>query len=321
MLQSNVSRRHAMILAAAGVLAGGLAGAAGGVELRLVPATRLLAPGDVAYVPPSNLQTIADIYKRMTAPVKVNGAGPFPFVVDTGANQSVISESLVLQLGLARGEEAPLNGVAGVWVSGTTTATLGIGSRTQVDVVMSILPGEAMGGAGLLGLDRLDGQKLTLDFHKQSLQIESGRHARRDPEAIAVKARRRGGQLTLIDVNLAGVPLTAFLDSGAQATIGNMALRDMALVRNPTSFWSKVPILSATGQTIEADIANLPALRVGGLHLPNWPVAFADLHTFRIWDLVKRPAILLGVDVMSRFERVSLDFARNEVSFRLPQGS
>jgi hypothetical protein len=65
-------------------------------------------------------------------------------------------------------------------------------------------------------------------------------------------------------------------------------------------------------------MALLPHLRVGGMILPQWPVAFADLHTFRMWNLVDRPAILIGIDVLSRFEAVSLDFHRNEVRFELP---
>jgi hypothetical protein len=78
------------------------------------------------------------------------------------------------------------------------------------------------------------------------------------------------------------------------------------------------PIVSVTGQTIDGDMAELPHLRIGGLTLPRWNVAFADLHTFQLWDLTDRPAILIGVDILSRFEKVTLDFARNEVSFRLP---
>jgi hypothetical protein len=53
--------------------------------------------------------------------------------------------------------------------------------------------------------------------------------------------------------------------------------------------------------------------------LPNWPVAFADLHTFTMWDLTNKPAILIGVDILTRFESVCLDFARDEVRFRLPK--
>jgi hypothetical protein len=125
--------------------------------------------------------------------------------------------------------------------------------------------------------------------------------------------------LTLVDADLDDIPITAFLDSGAQNTIGNLALLSLALRRRPAGQWTRIPLLSATGQTISAQIADLPHLRVANLLLPSWPVAFADLHTFRLWKLVDKPAILLGVDVLSRFQYVCLDFARSEVRFRAPE--
>jgi len=39
-----------------------------------------------------------------------------------------------------------------------------------------------------------------------------------------------------------------------------------------------------------------------------------------MWNLTDKPAILIGVDLLSRFESVCLDFARNEVRFRPPPG-
>ncbi|HWA63191.1 MAG TPA: retroviral-like aspartic protease family protein [Caulobacteraceae bacterium] len=315
MWEQRPDRRRMLALGAAAALAGGTVRAA---EVRRVTSTHLPPSGeDASYVPPTDLKVVADIYRRMTAPVMVNGQGPFAFVVDTGANQSVITDVLAARLGLAAGDSTPLNGVAGVKFAPTTTADVQVGDRTFAKATMSILPAEPLGGDGLLGLDLMEGQRLTLDFRGQSLRIESGRSDVR-PTDVQIRARRRDGQLTLVEADLAGVPVTAFLDSGAQATIGNMALRQLAVTRNPTTVWSRIPIVSATGQTIEADIADLPALHIGGIRLPNWPVAFADLHTFRLWDLVSRPAILVGVDVMSRFEQVSLDFRRNEVSFRFP---
>ncbi len=281
-------------------------------------ASRLTPLQDQRYEPPAKLSTVADIYRRMTAPVRVNGEGPFPFVVDTGANQSVISSELVLQLGLTPGPPAMLNGVAGVQSTPTTTAALSFGGRDSPQASLCVLPKAAIGGAGMLGLDRLEGDQLTLDFRRQELRIERGGRSLNDPADTRVKAHRRDGQLTLIDVDIARIPLLAFIDSGAQSTIGNMALREMAINRAPTASWFSTPIISATGQTISAEMADLPRLRVGGVSLPNWPVAFADLHTFRMWDLIQKPAILIGVDVLSRFQAVCLDFARNEVRFRLP---
>jgi hypothetical protein len=271
------------------------------------------------YTPPSDLKTIIDIYKRMTAEVSVNGAGPFPFVVDTGANQSVIAAEIAAQLNLPAGPDQALNGVAGVQLTPTVHADLKLGRRMASHAVLSVLPAAAIGGQGMLGLDQLDGGRLTLDFRRQTLSIDSGDDLPGLGDEMELKAHRRNGQLILVDADLAGIPVAAFLDSGAQDTIGNMALRELAITRYPTAAWSKTPIISVTGQVIDGEMADLPALRIGGMHLPNWPMAFADLHTFRMWDLIRRPAILIGIDILSRFETVCLDFARDEVRMRLPQ--
>jgi hypothetical protein len=275
--------------------------------------------GDLQYVPPRDLTTVADIYKRMTTPVFVNGAGPFHFVVDTGANQSVISQEITDKLGLPIGDPRLLNGVAGVAIAPTATATLHVGKLPQAVISLSVLPTEAIGADGLLGLDLLNGAQLTLDFARE-LVIVGGPRDALGPRDAVLGAKSRDGQLTLVSASLAGVPVTAFIDSGAQDTVGNMALRQMAIRRYPTTSMSQVPIISVTGQTMQCEILDLPGLRLGSLSLPNWPVAFADLHVFSMWNLIDRPAILLGVDVMTRFETVCLDFDRSEVRFRLPHG-
>jgi hypothetical protein len=317
------TRRHALTGGAAAALWG--LGAHGGraqmasIELRHDAPSRLVGRRDQPYTPPTELEVVADIYRRMTVAIKVNGAGPFGFVVDTGANQSVISSELAAKLALTMGPNALLNGVAGVQIAPTTTASLEVGGRKLPEQILSVLPAAGIGGVGMLGLEALGDQALTLDFAGRDLRIETQRSNWRDPEAVRVKATRRDGQLTLVDARLGGVPLTAFIDSGAENTIGNMALRQLALTRNPKAPWTMTPIISSTGQTILAEMADLPALRIGGMGLPNWPVAFADLHTFEMWKLVDRPAILLGIDILSRFEYVCLDFSRDEVRFRLPR--
>lgn len=288
----------------------------GGSATRLPFQTR--PPSVDGYKPPTDLKTIVDIYKRMTGPVRVQGAGPFPFVVDTGANQSVVSAEIAAKLGLKAGDPQPLNGVAGVQMTPTVTASLQFGGRSVHDATLSVLPGEAIGGPGMLGLDQLDGARLTLDFAREQVTIDEGPELPGGGDAFHMRAKRRDGQLTLVDANLAGIPVTAFLDSGAQDTIGNMALRELAITRYPLTPIQQVPIVSVTGQTIAAEFADLPSLRIGGVTLPNWPVAFADLHIFRMWDLTRTPAILIGVDVLSRFETVCLDFRHDQVGFRLP---
>jgi hypothetical protein len=255
----------------------------------------------------------------MTGPVKVQGQGPYPFVADTGANQSVISTELAATLGLAIGDTQPLNSVAGVQMTPTVVASLQLGERAPRQATLSVLPAAAIGGPGMLGLDQLGDARLTLDFHRQAITIDTGAALPGFGEEYRARAFKRDGQLTLVNANLAGIGVTAFLDSGAQDTIGNMALRELAVTRYPMTPWHDIPIISVTGQTISAQFAELPSLSFGGLTLPTWPVAFADLHIFKMWGLIDKPAILIGVDVLSRFETVCLDFRRDEVRFRLPE--
>jgi uncharacterized protein YjbI with pentapeptide repeats len=135
------------------------------------------------------------------------------------------------------------------------------------------------------------------------------------------EARLAGCALTgcdLRDADLRGEPITAVLDSGSQVTIGNPALRRLADAHDPDAVWSAATIESASGQSIPARVTSLRDLGVSGLVIQGLSVAFADLHAFRLWGLGGRPAILLGVDVLSRFDAVELDFAKGEVRFRLP---
>src|SRR4051794_34560067 len=57
---------------------------------------------------------------RMTVPVRLSGAGPYRFLVDTGADRTAISRELVSKLKLPSGSGAELHSVSGV--STVTTA-------------------------------------------------------------------------------------------------------------------------------------------------------------------------------------------------------
>jgi len=314
------SRRAALAgLAALGALARPLgAHAVPGVSFGADP-SRIGAAGAGDYVPPSSLRTVLDNYRRMTCPVMIQDAGPFAFVADTGANQSVIAAEIAAELNLPKSDDQPLNGVAGVQITPTVRTTLRLGARPPREVTLSVLPADDIGGQGMLGLDQLDGARLTLDFARSELFLDSGPLLPGVGPIYEMQAKRRDGGLFLVDAEVAGIEVTAFIDSGAQDTIGNMALRALAYSRYPAVPWKVTPIISVTGQTIAADYADLPSLRIGDVTLPSWPVAFADLHTFRMWNLVRRPAILIGVDVLSRFQSVCLDYRNDEVRFRLPE--
>jgi hypothetical protein len=48
------------------------------------------------------------------------------------------------------------------------------------------------------------------------------------------------------------------------------------------------------------------------------PIAFADVEPFKKLNLVGRPALLLGMDALKLFGRVSVDFANHRVRLMAP---
>lgn len=269
--------------------------------------------------PPPNqiLETARDLYRRMTAPVLLNGKGPFYFVVDTGANQSVVSREIASALMLPAGPTVALHGVAGVEDTPTVVVTdMRVGQRTEKDVQMPALPQASIGADGILGLDRLKNQRVTLDFRHHRLNIEHSHYSELPPFTVDVAGRQRSGQLTIVDADLAGIQVSAFLDSGAERTIGNPALLELTSLRNPEGKFFEVPVISVTGRTIPGKIALLPVLRLGEVRLVNITITFAELHVFQIWGL-ESPAVLVGMDALSVFDSVTLDFGRADVWFEL----
>ncbi|MDO9474094.1 MAG: retroviral-like aspartic protease family protein [Caulobacter sp.] len=291
----------------------------------LPPGAMTAAEGDAA------VRTSFDAVSRMTLAVMVNGSGPYRFVVDTGANRSVLSTEVATALDLEPSGRAMVHGIAGVLPSPTVRVqSLGIGGLVSRRVSMPVLDRRFLGADGLLGVDVMANRRAILDFRGQTFTLAAGDDPRnfaavpqigRDAtDAIVVQARHRFGQLTIVDAEIGGVKLTAFLDSGAENTVGNPALRDALLGRGALNErFAQVELVSATGQLAAGEVATVPPLRLGGVRLGNMACVFADLHTFRIWDLDDRPALLIGVDVMRHFDSIELNFRERLVKFRSSQ--
>ncbi|HEX7761591.1 MAG TPA: aspartyl protease family protein [Caulobacteraceae bacterium] len=280
----------------------------------------------------------ADPSSRMSVPVRLNDQGPYTFVVDTGANRSVVAIEAAEALKLPAGEPMAVHGIAGIESANTVmVSSLSVGEVRSSDLNLPILSTDHLGAQGLLGVDIMKNRHVVLDFVANALVIGPARH---DPDAraaleqptrilgeprgvISIPARYRFGQLTIVDADVAGVPVTAFLDSGSQNTVANLALRNAILGRQPrlATQMRPVELLSATGQTADGEACVLPSLRLGGLWIGNLGAVFSDLHTFDVWQLQDRPAILIGVDVLRHFDAVELDFNRKRVVFHAPRSA
>lgn len=308
-------REAALGLMAAGAAAAPLARA----SAETAPASAIEMPDEDG--PTTDLPLEESRYEHMLAPVSVNGQGPFSFLLDTGANISCVSNTLVERLNLESTETMAVHTVVGVRQRPMVTLDqLQIGPRIRRKVRAPALPIKGMEVDGVLGVDWLKGQRLTLDFKNNRMEITKSREDESEPgRVVVVPARRRHGQLTIVDADLGGRRISAIIDSGAQGTLCNTKLRDIVRAEEAKKGRIEAPgsvrMETLAGEVFTGETVFLPFLRLGGLHLGNVQVSCVDMHVFDIWNLKDTPALVLGIDLLSQFEQVALDFGRSRVRF------
>ena len=261
---------------------------------------------------------------RMTVAVRLSGEGPYRFLVDTGADRSAISSELAARLKLKPGESASLHSVSGV--STVTTATmpdLQLTRRPLRSIDAAVLQAANIGADGILGVDSLRSQRIQFDFDTQTVSIvpASVPEFRDEPGAIVVEARRRNGRLIVTDAVANNHSLTVVLDTGSQVSIGNEALRHALVGHDLMDSAQKVDLESVTGETIAGEYMFIRDLKIGEIELKNLAVVFAPAHTFHQLDLERTPALLLGMNAIRAFKKVSIDFANQKFRVVVPEHS
>src|SRR5689334_1787490 len=192
---------------ALGLLAAAAGAATAGRAFAQAPAPVEVAAAEIELPdedgPPTSLDTSQDRNEHMLAPVSINGQGPFNFLLDTGANISCVSNRLMQRLSLKSGESLPVHTVVGVKQRPMVTLDqLQVGPRNRKNVRAPALPIQGPEVDGVLGVDWPKGQRLVLDFKGRKLEIVKSRTDVDEPgRVVVVPARRRHGQLTIVDAD------------------------------------------------------------------------------------------------------------------------
>jgi predicted aspartyl protease len=303
--------KHSLLLALSGI-----AFTAGAAKAESIP-TPIVPVGDI-------IATEEDDALRMTVPVMVNGQGPFQFVIDTGADRTVISTELAERLGLKDAGKARLHAMGGERdVRIVAIDSVQVSTNTVRDVRAAALPARNLGADGLLGIDSLKGQRIIMDFKAQTMTVVPS--SKNDPTPvedqgmIVVTAKTRLGQLVMVDADANGQKVWVVVDTGAQNSVGNSKLRRLMIKRNSKLPIKPVEMSDVLGKRTLADYIVVDRMRVGDIAMKNSPIAFADVHPFKLFDLTTKPAMLLGMEGLRSFERVSVDFTSRKIKFLLPQ--
>jgi predicted aspartyl protease len=250
--------------------------------------------------------------------VKINGRGPFCFVVDTGADRTILAADVAASLGLQRGRPVMVQGIIRSVVADTASVNeLAFGSVTTDSLNLPILPRSLLEADGYLGLDVIDGYRVVFDFKRQAMEIGEARsiysYSVNRPGVARIPASGYQGHLRAIDCRVDGVSTATFIDTGAEVSVGNTALLGALAGNNPAYIGTRTLTLSGvTGGSIEGRVTHVDNIRLHGITFSGCDLAIADLQIFRIWGLTERPALLMGLNFLRDLSSVSIDYGRKE---------
>ncbi|OYW79131.1 MAG: hypothetical protein B7Z26_08560, partial [Asticcacaulis sp. 32-58-5] len=219
---------------------------------------------------------------QLTVGVLINGQGPYQFVVDTAAEQSVISAELALSLALPAGRNVVVKGINGLIPAPTARVNrLTLGSFVHRNMTLPVLPRPLMKADGFLGLDVINGTRVTFDFRKRSLRVEAPRYAAQRiyaPDITRVKAYGSAGHLRINDCRVDGVMASAIIDTGAEVSIGNSALRDaLAARKGKVSDLGEVTLSGVTGGELTTRLMGVSKLRMQDLTFSDAAITRGNL--------------------------------------------
>ncbi|GGD87508.1 hypothetical protein GCM10011515_03830 [Tsuneonella deserti] len=260
-----------------------------------------------------------DRYSRMTVPIRIEGQGPFRFMIDTGAQATVVTRALRDKLGFASLGQATLVSMAArrqveiVRVNGLEFA-----ARVFDAIHAPILEEQHIGADGILGLDLLQDLRVLVDFKEQTIAVDDSSALGGDRGyEIVVRARNKLGRLIITSAQVDGVRTAVIIDTGAQGSMGNLALQRRLRARRG----GDVTTTDVTGATITSEAGLVRTVDIGRMRLSDLSVAFADAPAFAALGLSRKPAMVLGIGDLRLFDRVAIDFAHRTVLFDLPPGS
>jgi predicted aspartyl protease len=252
---------------------------------------------------------------RIVVPVLIDGKGPFRFLVDTGADGSIVSDALVSVLGLVPSQmrDERVEGTTGTeQLPCVTIDTLRIGSIVRHGIRMPVSRSPVMNGLdGILGMAGFGAVRVVVDFHRNVVEIV--RSSRGLPQNfLDIPAHLTPGGLLVIPARVGDIPVEAVIDTGATETLGNAALR-RALLREAAAKALGTQIYGVTRQVSLGGIAVSPTVYIGPAAIENLGVVYSDIPIFKIWNLDSEPALIIGMNALGVVDALVLDYPHAHV--------
>jgi predicted aspartyl protease len=262
--------------------------------------------------------TTRDRIGRIWAPVVVNGQGPYRLVLDTGASRSALVQRVIDDLGLPVEPSAVrLRGVTGTAIASAVRIEKMEFGELVVENTRVPIVADAFGGAdGVLGGDGLENKRITIEFRRDRISVMRSHRTPAPPGHAVVRFKYAPERGMRVPVQVGPVKAIGLIDTGAQVSVGNLALREaLARRRGQRDQYDDV-VIGITEDIQTATLVRIPSITAGQMIVRNAPVRFADLHIFDHWKLTSQPALLIGMDVLGTLDTLVIDYARSELQLR-----
>lgn len=255
---------------------------------------------------------------RVTVQVEINGKGPFPFIVDTGANRTAISRALLEPLGLAITGEDEVHGLAGSEMRPIVRVeSLRSGALQLQGGMFPVVEQATLGGAsGLLAASDLLAQGVELDFLRSRFRVVPSRRRASLSGRVVLRAELRFGSLLSVPCQIGAVRDAAcIIDTGSAYSFVTPALADRLLLRGEASVVARdITMFGVTAGGMQGDIVRIQRVVLGSSEVLDGTVFASDAHVFHLWGLDDKPALVLGMNVLRAYGRVRIDYPARLVS-------
>lgn len=194
--------------------------------------------------------------------------------------------------------------------------SLEVGERTFHNLAAPVLERNHVGADGIIGLDSLQDLRVLIDFRNETIAVADvdSDFSRRGFD-IVVRARHKLGQLLITDATIEGVRTTVIVDTGAQASLGNMALRNRLRAKRS----QEVKTTDVNGVSMMGQLSYVRDLTIQNISIRDVPITYADAPAFEALGLTDTPVLSLGMQHLKMFDRIAIDFSKQRILFDLPR--
>ena len=301
-----------------------MAGAPGGARkaiFRLISAVFLAA---ITVAPAAAADLKMEVTPRgfPIVTVALNGEGPFPMVLDTGAGLTTVTSGVKDQLGLLKigRMPQPLQLAGGpepidIYTLGSVTVA-GRQAPAPITVVLDAPMKYIHEARGILGMNVLSRFAVEIDQPGRRIVLrEPGALPQSGADWIMLPLVARKDNFLVVEAMVGGVAAKAVIDTGANTTILNPALAEaVGLVEGAPGVTEGQIALAGGRKSLKGKVASLA---LGDAAWSDLGVQAADLPLFEALQIGDGPALFLGNNALSQV-RLFIDYAGDRVFLTRP---